>query len=149
LYEALLELESDPELGDLNDRKIEHRTVFHDSNGAHTTIFELRFAESSLADRDSWQLFLDSGAFNLKLTRLGARPDFDVFTEIANPADQDKYVHDHWRTIFYASFEIETLPSHKKIKLENAALRLFSDVAAKNSTKAQDLKAILEDASAG
>src|SRR5918993_1693459 len=25
LYEALLELESDPELGDLNDRKIEHR----------------------------------------------------------------------------------------------------------------------------
>src|SRR5262245_59672493 len=40
LYEALLELEADPELGDLNDRKVEYKTVFHDANGAHPVIME-------------------------------------------------------------------------------------------------------------
>src|SRR6266446_3749202 len=54
--DALLELESDPELGDLNDRKIEYRSVFHDANGAHTTIMELRFPDISLTNRGQWQL---------------------------------------------------------------------------------------------
>src|SRR5262249_23767395 len=74
LYEALLELESDPELGDLNDRKIEHKSVFHDTAGAHTIVMELRFPDISLANRDQWQRFLnsddafaDDASFNLKL----------------------------------------------------------------------------------
>src|SRR5262245_55149177 len=55
LYEALLELESDPELGNLNDRKIEYRSVFHDQTGAHPTIMELRFPDISLSNPDQWQ----------------------------------------------------------------------------------------------
>src|SRR5215475_308574 len=52
LYEALLELESDPEVGDLHDRKIESRSVLHDGGGAHTIIMELRFPDVSLTNRD-------------------------------------------------------------------------------------------------
>src|SRR5215472_1699832 len=48
LYEALLELESDPALGDLNDRMIEHRSVLHDTAGAHAVIMELRFPDISV-----------------------------------------------------------------------------------------------------
>src|SRR2546423_2897490 len=50
LYEALLELEGDPELGDLNDRKVESKSVFHDNEGAHPIIMELRFPDVSLSN---------------------------------------------------------------------------------------------------
>src|SRR5262249_53885103 len=51
----------------------------------------------------------------------------------------------NWRTIFYTSFEIDLIPSGKKIVIENAALRLISDVAAKNATTAQGLRDALVD----
>lgn len=151
LYEALLELEADPELGDLNDRKIENRSVFHDGGGAHTTIMELRFPEISLSNRDQWQLFLsdaafaNEGSFNLKLTRFGATKTYDVFSEIPNEGERDSYIRNNWRNIFYLSFEIETVASGKKIVIDNASLRVFSDVAAKTATTAKDLKVLFED----
>lgn len=150
LYEALLELESDPELGDLNDRKIEYRSVFHDANGAHTTIMELRFPDISLTNRDEWQLFLDSdqefdnASFTVTLTRLGATKTFDLFG-LPTESERDSYVRNNWRTIFYASFSVALIPSGKTIVIENAALRLFGDVAAKNATAAKDLKGLLKD----
>lgn len=148
LYEVLLELEADAIVGDLNDRKVEHRTVFHDNAGAHTTIMELRFPDISLTNRDQWQLFVgadfsDASKFTIALSRLGATKDFDVFTGFAKDADRDSYIRTNWRTIFYASFEIDLIPSGKKIVIENAALRLISDVAAKNATTAAGLKATL------
>src|SRR6266446_1156180 len=144
LYEALLELESDPELGDLNDRKIEYRSVFHDANGAHTTIMELRFPDISLTNRGQWQLFLDSASFNITQTRLGATKTFDLFTSLPTDADRDSYLRNNWRTVFYASFSIVLVPSGETIVIENAALRLISDVAAKNATTAKALKDLLE-----
>jgi hypothetical protein len=156
LYEALLELEADPELGDLNDRKVEYNTVFHDANGAHAVIMELRFPDTSLLDRDQWQLFLGSDAdfvdetkFTLTLTRLGATKTFDVFTDLATTAEQDSYIRNQWRNIFYLSFEIGIVASGKKIVIENAALRVFGDTAAKNAAKAADWQALFQDKSAG
>jgi len=150
LYEVLLELEADATAGDLNDRKVERRTVYLDQAGAHTTIMELRFPDISLTQRDQWQLFLDAdfsdpSKFNIAVTRLGAEKDFDVFTSPAYPAaaDRDDYIRKNWRTIFYASFEIDLIPSGKKIAIENAALRLISDVTAKNATTADALKQTL------
>jgi len=152
LYEALLELESDPELGDLNDRKIEHKSVFHDTTGAHIIIMELRFPDISLSNLDQWQRFLDSddafsdeASFNLKLTRLGATKTYNVFGDIPDEAGRDRYVRDHWRNVFYVSFEIDIVASGKKIVIENAGLRIFSDVAAKTATTASALKILFED----
>jgi hypothetical protein len=154
LYEALLELEADSELGDLNDRKIEYDTVFHDANGAHAVVMELRFPDISLLDRDQWHLFLESDAvfadetkLTLTLTRLGATKTFNVFTDLATAAEQDSYIRDQWRNIFYLSFEIGIVSSGKKIVIENAALRVFGDAATKNATKAGDWQALFQDKS--
>ena len=66
LYEVLLELESDPETGDLNDRKIEYSYNILDSDRKpHPIILELRFPEWGLDNEDNFQLFLNSNkAFN-------------------------------------------------------------------------------------
>lgn len=156
LYEALLELEVDPELGDLNDRKIEGKYVFHDTSGAHTIIMELRFPDFSLSDRDQWRLFLDSDeafatetSFSLTLVRLGAIKTYDVFSEIPSESGRDTYIRNHWRKLYYLSFEIEIVASGKKIHIENVSLRLFSDVAGKTATTARGLKDLFEDKRTG
>src|SRR5262245_9347573 len=49
LYEILLELEANPELGDLNERKIEYRyNVFDPEGEPHPVIMELRFPKWGL-----------------------------------------------------------------------------------------------------
>ncbi len=158
LYEALLELEDDPELGDLHDRKIESRTVWHDAGGAHPIIMELRFPDISRGNRDQWELFLasdvafaDAANFHLTLDRFGATKTFDVFTDpsLATDADRDTYVRRHWRDVCYATFRIDIVSSGDTIVIENAALRLFSDAAAKNATTAVALRDALIDPGAG
>jgi hypothetical protein len=158
LYEALLELEADPELGDLHDRKIELRSVRHDADGAHTLVMELRFPDISLKARDAWELFIESDAvfadaskFSVSLKALGAKKGFDVFTDssLQTDADRDNYVRTHWRNVFYATFEIQIDGSPKTILIENVALRVFSDNAVKNATIATDLRTALTDRGAG
>jgi hypothetical protein len=158
LYEVLLELEDDPELGDLNDRMIAFNTAFHDSNGVHPVIMELRFPDISLLERDQWQAFLENdtafanaGAFTLNLTRLGATKTFDVFTDpsLTTDAERDSYIQGQWRNIFYLSFTITSASLSKTIVIENAALRVFGDTSAKNATKAADWKTLFQDKSAG
>src|SRR6266702_3417303 len=87
LYEVLLELEEDPELGDLNDRMIAYNTVYHDGDGAHPITMELRFPDIALTRRDQWLIFLnrnndavfaDPAAFTIDLTRLGATKTYNV-----------------------------------------------------------------------
>ena len=155
LYEALLELEPDPELGDLNDRKIESRTVLHDSGGAHTTILELRFPDLAASNLAAWRLFLgndadfaDETVFNLTLVKFGATTTFNVLTDLPTDAARDNYLRAHWKTIFYASFEIEIIATSEKLRFENASLRLFGDTAAKNAITWAPLQAILLDKSA-
>src|SRR5215472_17607141 len=152
LYEVLLELEADAELGDLNGRKVENQIVFHDAEGTHAVIMELRFPDISLVKRDQWQLFLESdgvfadqNSFKVTLQRLGATQDFDLFTGFANDADRDKYVRDNRRNIFYATFEIDLVPSGKTIVIENAALRLIGAVTAMKSPLAQGLQKVLTE----
>ena len=111
---------------------------------------ELRFPDMSLTNGDQWQRFLDSDqefdttSFTITLTRLGATKTFDLLG-LATESERDNYLRNNWRTIFYASFSIALIPSGKTIVIENAALRLFSDVAAKNATATKDLKDLLED----
>ncbi len=159
LYNALLELESDPELGDLNDRKIEFTSIFHDAGGAHPTVMEMRFPEIDLPDRDGWARLLDSDdafagangeSFTLNLSSFGATKSYDLFSDAALDDDgRNGYLRSHWRGVFYLSFEIQLLPAAKEILIENATLRLYSDAAARDASTAQGLKAILEEPGAG
>jgi hypothetical protein len=155
LYEALLELEDDPELGDLNDRLIVSSSVLHDSDGAHPATMELRFPDVSLLERDQWQAFLsrdadvsDPNGFQLHVTRLGATKTFDVFTEFASDADRDAYIRSNWPNIFYFSFQIDLPSLGSPIVIENAALRVFGDTAVRNATTAADWRSLFEDKTA-
>ncbi|UPU34349.1 hypothetical protein M1B72_12900 [Geomonas paludis] len=156
LYEALLELEADPDAGDLNDRKIEANATVTDAAGSHQLTLELRFEEMSLADRDQWQLFLDSddafagrngGSIALKLIRFGATKSYDLLTDpTLDDQGRNEYLRGHWRTVFYPTFEITLAPSGQKIVL-HAALRLLGTTATRDALTVSALKAMLEEAS--
>lgn len=157
LYEALLELEADPDTGDLNDRKIESGHAVTDADGNHPLTLEVRFQEMALSQRDQWTLFLASDdafaevngeSFNLMLIRFGATKSYDVLSDPElDDEGRNSYLRRHWRNVFYATFEIELLPSGKKLLLESAALRLLGGPSAKSALTVTALKAILEEKS--
>lgn len=155
-YEALLELESDPELGDLNDRKLEHSYNLFDGDGKpHSVILELRFPDWGLGAGDQRDLFVNSedaftgqsgASFHLKLSQLGATKTYDVLTDPAlDEAGRNAYLQKHWRNVFYVSFEITLMPGSRQVVVPDAALRIFGDAFAKGQGSVAGLKAALED----
>jgi hypothetical protein len=151
LYDVLLELEADPELGDLNDRKIEHTYNKFDADGKpHPVMMELRFPALERDIRNAFAAIAAS-SFNVRV-RFGATRTFDVLTDssLKNEDERNKYLRDHWRNVFYTSFEITTPPSEEKpegekITIENASLRLLSNAVAKNATTVNDVAALLSN----
>jgi hypothetical protein len=147
LYETLIELEPDPELGDLNDRMIVSSTVYHDAaGGAHPVIMELRFPDLSLRDREQWQRFTadDAAPADVTLTHLGATKDFDVFDRIRMETNRDAYIRNNWSTVFYVSFEVAGT-----ITIANATLRVSGDAAVKAAATAEGWRTLLQDKEAG
>lgn len=126
LYEVRLELEADPELGDLNDRKIEYREVFHDNEGAHEIIMELRFPDINLNDEE---------LYSVELRRMGRTKNVDdnlfslTGSSDANKEEQQfAYIRKNWRAVFYLDFAIkrDSIPS---LPISNASLRIFINSA--------------------
>jgi hypothetical protein len=147
LYDVLLELEEDPELGDLNDRMISYNTVYHDSAGAHPVNMEMRFPDIALLERDPWQHFLDDVTdLKVELLRLGATKTFDVYS-LATPAAQAAYVQQFWNGVFYLVLKITMISSGQVLDVENASLRIFADNAVRNAVDLAAWKALFEDAS--
>lgn len=149
LYEILLELEADLELGDLNDRKIEHtyKTIFDAEGKSHPVTMELRFPEWALEQRDAWRLFLKNSdafegkngpSFNLELLKFNRN-------KTDNTPLSDVELRNNWRNVLYASFRIELLPGREQITIENAALRMFGDTFAKSQTTVSGFETILKD----
>ena len=160
LYDVLLELESDPELGDLNDHKIEHRYTDFDSDGKpHETIIELRFPEWQLGNSDTWKIFTENAdnfnftggkLYTLKVLQLGATKAYDVNTDpLLDDAGRDNYLKKHWRNPFYADFVIELVPSLEKIVIADVALRFVGDNTARNSATVKNILNILEETGNG
>ncbi len=160
LYEVLLELESDPELGDLNNRKIEQNYTIFDGNGQpHEAIIEFRFPDWQPGNDAAWKLFLESSdnfnfengkSFGLKLLQFGATKSYDVLTDpLFDNAGKDDYLRRQWRNIFYADFEVELIPSHEKIKIENVAIRFVGNTTAKNKSTVPDIRKRLEETGSG
>ena len=152
LYDILLELEADPELGDLNDHKIEQSYQIFDADGnPHPVVMELRFPEWQLEKSAQWDQFLSNDdafnfkngkSFTIKLVQFGATKIFNV--ETLDPAGQDDYLKRQWRNLFYAGFEIELQPSGEKITIENVTIRFIGDATARSKSKVAELKKILE-----
>jgi len=149
LYDVLLELESDPELGDLNDHKIEHTYTVHDNDGKpHPVVMELRFPDWQLENSTDWELFNQSNdsLFKLTILHFGATKTYDVITDpLLSDDDKDAYLKRQWRNVCYAGFEVELLSVGKKIVIDNVAIRFLGDTTAKNGSNVAVVKAILED----
>ncbi|WP_428667698.1 hypothetical protein [Runella sp.] len=144
LYEVLLELTSSPESGDLSDRKIEQSyTLFDDDDEPHTGLIEVRFPEWSLSNSGEYALFLENdtavGVITLfKFSR--SKTDSNVMG--------DDEMRRNWRGVFYTTFEVALLPGSQKIKIENAAIRLFGDEVVKQQSTVAELTHLLADATA-
>ncbi|MDD5268363.1 MAG: hypothetical protein PHO08_14750 [Methylococcales bacterium] len=146
LYEILLELEADPELGDLNDYKVEHNYPLFDLEGIpHPVTLELRFPKWGLENPGEWKQFLDSGAsFTLTSSLKLNRNKVDEKTKIT-----DTDLRNNWRKIFYVTFEITLSNTEtfiiETINIENVALRIIGDVTAKNNATLEAFNALLND----
>jgi len=156
LYDILLELEPDPELGDLNDHKTEHTYIIFDEDGKpHPVTIELYFPEWKLENSKEWTLFAtnndafnfkNGASYNLKLLQFGATKTYDVVTDPSlDSASKDAYLRRMWRNMFYAGFEIELLPGGEKIHIDNVSIRFTGDATAKNDSTITEIKNILED----
>jgi hypothetical protein len=145
LYEALLELESDPVLGDLNNRKIEQTVFAYDAeHQPHALTLELRFPAWELLNQQQQDSFLryedasTKAAFLRKITGIQAfrfsRSNASEQTE-ADPFDlevKDAELRRYWREVFYVSFKI-TFDSGDPLVLNNVAMRFFGDDTAKKA----------------
>ena len=150
LYEILLELEDDPDLGDLNNRKIENSYQVFDNEGeAHKVSMEMRFPEWGIEKEAQWKSFLENGDLidNISV-KIGATRTYDVLTDPLLDADgKNEYLRDHWNNIFYVSFEIDLPSAADNIFIDTVALRLFGDATAKKGTNLDDLVDIFQDSS--
>lgn len=139
LYDVRLELESDPVLGDLNDRKIVHiYSVLDDAGNPQPVTMELRFPEWGLAKRAEWELFLhnnkdaftqQNGAyFTVDVSSFGATKIYDVQTDPDLTEDErNAYLRAHWRTIFYVVLKS---PSSLVVKLLPLTMQHCGSLAA-------------------
>jgi hypothetical protein len=151
LYETLLELDDDPAFGDLNDRMVVQNNVYHDGDGAHPIIMELRFPDLALVERDGWQRFLgddatfaDPDAFTIELVRLGASKTYNVF-DLPDAPDRDAYLRKQWNVVFYLDLRVGFTGTAETIEIGNAALRVFADNAVRDSASADAWRTLLAD----
>ncbi|MDR4498730.1 MAG: hypothetical protein MRK02_12550 [Candidatus Scalindua sp.] len=147
LYDVLLELEADPELGDLNDHKVEYATIVTGKDGEnHPLTMELRFPGGSIKNSEEWALFQDesdSTDFTVNLKRLGATKTYDVFIDLSlKDEERDEYIRRRWRNVFYLDLGIQY--SGKSFTIENVTMLLLNDAAAGQATTAIGLKELLE-----
>jgi hypothetical protein len=148
MIEALVELEADPEAGDLDERKAERDATLPGTRAS--LALEMRFPDWELARPGEWQTFLGPGSVSkITLARLGARKDYDLFGDpLLDDEGRDRYLRAHWKGALYASFTLTVEPGGLSLPLEQVALHLFGDNAARGALTASGLKALLEDAAA-
>ncbi|AVA23113.1 MULTISPECIES: hypothetical protein [unclassified Rhizobium] len=155
LYETLLELEDDPELGDLNDRMIVSNTVHREADQRpHPVAMELRFPDMSLLGGEPWRRFVNGDeSFTVTLTWLSATKTYNLLTDATKNDDQrSAYIREHWRGIFFLSFRID-IPSPDpadpalatSIVIDHAALRVFADTTVRSAAKLAGWKTLFGD----
>jgi hypothetical protein len=141
MIEALVELEADPEAGDLDERKAERDATLPGTRAS--LALEMRFPDWELARPGEWQTFLGPGSVSkITLARLGARKDYDLFGDpLLDDEGRDRYLRAHWKGALYASFTLTVEPGGLSLPLEQVALHLFGDNAARGALTAPGLKA--------
>jgi len=123
----LLELDEDPELGDLNDRKILHTVNYHlPSAGKIVPLtIEVRFSDWEAEDPEKFERFgaMDAAITSVTITR------FSRDQVLAEPVTEDSFVQG-WRGVFFADYTIKFKENaaavEETLSLNAAVLRFFS-----------------------
>ena len=125
LYEIVLELENDQELGDLNDRKVEQTYSLEVEGRLLFYTLELRFPEWDFLEQHKFEAFVinTDDPLTITLSKFSRRKtDISTITE----PDLQRY----WRNIFYISFNFSL--GGQAIDIKNVSLRINSNTAAIN-----------------
>ncbi|MFV0436028.1 MAG: hypothetical protein ACK5PS_01345 [Desulfopila sp.] len=152
LYDVLLELESDPQVGDLNDRQIVFRSDVVCADGQlRPLVFELRFPDWGLRQRAQWQLFLAEGeTLSFQVSTLGATETFDLLAE-PETFDRETYLRDHWQGIFFVGLtagltvEQQLAWGCENVVIAGVSLRLIGDSQVREELSVSRLVAVLEN----
>ena len=142
LHDVRLELEADPSVGDLNDRKIVRRRTVQAGGHLRPLTLELRFPAWPLArlnERDA--LAADDQPFQAVAV---AGPNN---TTTGTTPVSDEELRRHWFDVFYVDLTI-TLAGGTVIVIENASLRLFGDNEVRRQTDVASVLAWLADVTA-
>lgn len=132
LYDVLLELEADPEYGDLNDATIvRSRSMPDDAGRLHALTAEVRFPPWRLAERDDRRRFAASAtsAFTVAGSPL---------TDAAGRELDDAGLRRNWPGPTYLTLQV-TPSGGADITLGRIAVRLFGDRTARDATTVDDL----------
>ncbi len=141
MYDILLELEADPELGDLNDRKIVQTFSISFAGSLHAYTLELRFPAWELLDQEDYNTFTSSTG-NPTIISWGkfSRSKTD------NNTISDAELKQYWRGVFYLTFSVSI--GSEIVKINNATLRIFCDVETKNNLSVGKLELKLAEETA-
>ena len=137
LYDVLLDLEDDDQLGDLNDRRIVRRRIVTDPGERRRAVtVEARFPSWPLVRREERdRLARDREPFTLSL----AGPNRT--TTGTTPVD-DAELRAHWSDVFYVDVEV-TLADATTLAIENVSVRLYGDSVVREQVTVADVLAWL------
>lgn len=139
LYDVLLELEADPGLGDLNDRKIVRRRSVTVDGQYRTLTVEVRFPAWTGARHTERQLLASNDQPLAGVTVGGPNNTTAGVTPVT-----DEELRRHWYDVFYADFDVE-LDGGTHVAIENASVRLFGDNAVRGKATVAELLEWLGD----
>jgi hypothetical protein len=151
LYDVLLELEEEPELGDLNTGKIDYScNICENGDTLHPLKIELRFPEWGVENPDDREIFLEHGnTLRFAVTGLGASKTVNALDPQEN-VNSDDYLRQYWRQVLYIDLTA-ALPSGLKspgkdeLVIRNVAMRIYSDSFIRGSLSCEELISILEN----
>lgn len=151
LYEVVLELEADPDAGDLNNHLVEASyTVFDAEGRPHPVLLELRFPDWQLARQQAWRAFLDQGdQIDTIDVQLGAAKGYDLLSDGSlDAAGRRRYLRRHWGDLWYISLTIQLTGSAETFTIAPVTLRLFGDATARDGSEPAHWLDLLQDNSA-
>ena len=135
-YDVALDLDGPEDLGDLNDRTLTVRRIVHDpGDRPHELTLELRFPAWRPRERAARELFRDG-------------PALLAVTVVTGPAADDDALRRSWRNAFPVGLRIE-LADHSTVTIEDAALRVYGDRAARAGTTVAAIRDALAETGPG
>lgn len=141
LYNVLLELEEDPEAGDLNDSRIECRLSI---DSIEFTV-EFRFPRGVMPASDQWDTFIagacaDSATFTVELRGIGFNKT--VKSEPVGDDDLDTNIRRNWRKLFY--LDITVHDGVTDFDIDNITMRMYGGSEVKEVISASELKSLFD-----